>query len=299
MEPTTDDRRQGAYEPASIQARHIFYGREAADRTLTLRFQRYGAPMGLYEYFTGDALDGSVWLPYYLPHWSSRAASAATYGVRDGELRLSIPADQPLWCPGVHETPLRVSCVQSAGFSGPVGSSRGGQPFKEGQLVAEEQDDFWGYTPLYGHIEMRARAVISPQSMVAFWMSGIEDAPQHSGEICVMEVFGDAVGEGTASVGMGLHKFRDPVLTEDFAAERLPIDVAEFHTYGVDWRPDSLTFTLDGTPVKRVAQSPNYPVQLMIGVFDFPAKADPSSPDVPVPELVVSHVVGHDLADVR
>jgi hypothetical protein len=31
----------------------------------------------------------------------------------------------------------------------------------------------------------------------------------------------------------------------------------------------------------------------MIGVFDFPAKADPSSTDVPVPELVVSHVVGH------
>ena len=251
--------------------------------------------MRLDEHFTGDTLDGSVWLPYYLPHWSSRAASAATYAVRDGELRLSIPADQPLWCPGVHETPLRVSCVQSAEFSGPVGSSLGGQPFKEGLLVAEEQEEFWGYTPLYGHIEMRARAMISRRSMVAFWMSGIEDTPEHSGEICVMEVFGDAVGEGTANVGMGLHEIRDPVLTEDFAAEPLPIEVSDVHTYGVDWRPGSLTFTLDGTPVKRVAQSPDYPVQLMIGVFDFPDKADLSAPDVPVPELVVSHVLGHGL----
>jgi Glycosyl hydrolases family 16 len=245
--------------------------------------------------FAGDELDRSVWVPYYLPHWSSRAASTATYAVRDGELRLSIPADQGLWCAGVHERPLRVSCIQSANFSGPVGSAVGGQPFQDGLLVTEEQDEFCGYTPLYGHIEIRARGVITPRSMVAFWLSGIEDTPQHSGEICVMEVFGDAVREGSADVGMGLHKFRDPALIEDFSAEPLDIDVAEFHTYGVDWRPGSLTFTVNRERVKRVAQSPNYPVQLMIGVFDFPDRTDPSSRDVPVPEMVVSHVAGHPL----
>jgi Glycosyl hydrolases family 16 len=245
--------------------------------------------------FAGDDLDRSVWVPYYLPHWSSRAASAATYTVRNGALRLSIPADQGLWCEGLHERPLRVSCIQSANFSGPVGSTVGGQPFKEGLLVAEEQDEFWGYTPLYGHVEIRARGIITPRSMVAFWMSGIEDTPQHSGEICVMEVFGDAVRDGSADVGMGLHKFRDPALIEDFSADPLNIDVAEFHTYAVDWRPGSLTFIVDGEPVKHIGQSPNYPVQLMIGVFDFPDKADRSSADVPVPEMVVSHVIGHPL----
>ena len=30
------------------------------------------------EQFDGNELDPAVWLPYYLPHWSSRAASAAT-----------------------------------------------------------------------------------------------------------------------------------------------------------------------------------------------------------------------------
>jgi hypothetical protein len=44
--------------------------------------------------------------------------------------------------------------------------------------------------------------------------------------------------------------------------------------------------------VKYIGQSPNYPVQLMIGVFDFPDKADPDATDVPVPEMIVTHVTG-------
>ena len=74
------------------------------------------------ERFDGDALDPDVWFPYYLPHWSSRAESAASYEVRDGELHLTIPVDQGLWCADVHDEPLRVSCIQSGSFSGPVGS---------------------------------------------------------------------------------------------------------------------------------------------------------------------------------
>jgi len=31
------------------------------------------------DHFADDALDTAVWLPYHLPHWSSRASSAATY----------------------------------------------------------------------------------------------------------------------------------------------------------------------------------------------------------------------------
>ena len=70
--------------------------------------------MELDERFAGTDLDHDVWVPYYLPHWSSRADTAATYQVRDGELRLSIPAEQGLWCEGVHETPLRASVIASA-----------------------------------------------------------------------------------------------------------------------------------------------------------------------------------------
>ena len=56
-----------------------------------------------------------------------------------------------------------------------------------------------------------------------------------------------------------------------------------------------MAFSVDGEVVRRVDQAPDYPVQLMIGVFDFPAKAASDEADVPVPELVVSHVRGRPL----
>ena len=44
--------------------------------------------------------------------------------------------------------------------------------------------------------------------------------------------------------------------------------------------------------MRRIDQSPNYPTQLMIGLFDFPAR-DPSGVWADhVPELVVSSVKG-------
>ena len=56
----------------------------------------------LVEEFDGTDLDTSVWLPHYLPAWSSRAETAATYEIRDSCLVLSIPPHQRLWMPAEH-----------------------------------------------------------------------------------------------------------------------------------------------------------------------------------------------------
>ena len=74
---------------------------------------------------------------------------------------------------------------------------------------------------------------------------------------------------------------------------RRALDVRRLHAYGVDWRPGSLAFDIDGEVVRRLEQAPDYPVQLMIGVFDFPAKAAPGP--APLAELVITHVRGHPL----
>jgi hypothetical protein len=247
------------------------------------------------ETFAGSDLDRRVWFPFYLPHWSSRATSAATYEIAGGELRLTIADDQPLWCADRHAEPMRVSCLQTGSYAGPLGSTVGQQPFADGLAVSEEQPTFWGYTPHFGSLEVTMRGTVDPRSMIAFWLSGIEDAPERSGEICVAEIFGDAVAEGVAQVGMGVHRFRDPDLTEEFATEPLRLDVGEDHTYAVDWRPGSLVFSVDGAVVRELAQAPDYPVQLMLGVFEFPDRHRDLIDHGPAPELVVSRVRGRSL----
>ena len=249
------------------------------------------------EQFSGHSIDLDVWSPYYLPHWSSRSQSRATHWVHGGALHLNIPDHQPRWCPDTHEVPLRVSCVQTGNYSGPVGSTIGQQPFRPGLVVKEEQPTFWGYTPLYGQIEVRMRATITPRSMFAFWMSGIEDEPERSGEICVAEVFESGIHGGSVEVGMGVRRFRDLALDDDFSPASVSIDVTQFHTYGVEWRPGSVAFRVDGETLRRLDQAPDYPMQLMIGVFDFPDKAPSGAnqapvPELPIPELVVSSVRG-------
>jgi hypothetical protein len=240
--------------------------------------------------FDAAELNRNVWLPHYLPAWSSCAETAATYAIKDSCLHLTIPASQGLWCAGDHRPPLRVSGIQSGNFSGPVGSTIGQQPYRDGVTVREQQQTFWGWTPEHGYIEIRARGVVTHRSMVAFWLAGIEDQPQRSGEICIGEMFGDGVVAGkSTAVGLGLHAFRDPSVTEDFEAVRLPIDVADFHTYAVDWTADKVDFLIEDVLVRTCPRPPAYPMQLMVGVFDFPEKSDGTDAEA-VPELIVDYV---------
>jgi hypothetical protein len=242
------------------------------------------------DHFDARELDTAVWVPHYLPQWSSRAESAATFELAGSELRLTIPPDQGLWCADEHDPPLRVSGIQSGVFSGEVGSTIGQQPFKDGAIVREQQRAQWGWTPEYGLLEVRARMDLSPRSMAAVWMVGREEEPDRSGEICIFEVFGDALengGQPSAAVGMGVHPFRDPKLSDEFDAPRLEIDVREPHTYAAEWRPDRVDFLVDGKHVKTVEQAPDYAMQMMVAVFDFPAQDGPADH---VPVLAVDFV---------
>ena len=150
--------------------------------------------------------------------------------------------------------------------------------------------------PATGRVEISARMRLSARSMAALWLAGFEDDEEQlrCGELCVFEVFGNALGpavDPSAEVGVGIKAFRDPALTQDFAAPRLPIDVLEPHLYAVDWDETEAVFTVDGTVVRRCARPPTYPMQLMLAVFDFPEWST-GDDDHLVPALVVDRVAG-------
>ena len=218
--------------------------------------------------FRGRRLNDELWLPYYLPQWSSRSASAARYALRDGELRLLIEADQPAWCPEFDGW-LRVSSLQTGAFSGRPGSEVGQHRFRNDLVVREEQATAALYTPQYGLFEARARAIDDPNNMVSLWMIGYEDEPERSAEICVFEIFGRDVEADHAAVGMGVHPFGDRTIVDEFAAEGVAIDARDFHTYAAEWTQSHVAFYVDGRLIKVVQQSPAYPMQFMLGVYEF------------------------------
>jgi hypothetical protein len=248
-----------------------------------------GYELDVEDDFAGSSLNDQLWIPYYLPHWSSRSASATRYALRDGALRLFIEADQPPWCPEFDGW-IRVSSLQTGLFSGPLGSGIGQCHFRDGLVVREEQANVALYTPRYGLFEMRARAVDDPNNMVALWMIGYGDEPHRSAEICVFEIFGRDITAHDAAIGMGLHPFGDATIVDDFAPERVNIDARDFHTYAAEWTPDQVGFYVDDRLIKVVDQSPAYPMQFMVGIYEFADGPVPRSPAERYPkEFVIDH----------
>lgn len=239
--------------------------------------------------FGRPELDRSRWLPYYLPQWSSRDQAAARYVITDGALRLRIEADQQPWCPEF-DGDVRVSSVQTGVFSGAVGSTVGQHRFSTSVVVREVQAELRLYTPHYGVVELRAKALDDPNVMVALWMIGFEDEPDRSAEICVCEIFGREVEPNRALVGMGVHPFGDPRIIDDFEKVSADVDVRQFHVYTAEWTPQYVAFFLDGERVKLVEQSPAYPMQLMLGIYEF--EHDEAADAYPK-EFVVDHVRGY------
>jgi hypothetical protein len=256
---------------------------------------KLGYELEFEDTFDGPELDRSRWVPYYLPHWSSRDVTAARYRIDDGTLRLRIDEDQPPWCPE-WDAGIRATVIQTGLFAGLLGSSIGQLHFADDLRVREEQTEERLYTPEYGIIETRFQAIADPRCMVALWMIGFEDEPERSGEICIAEIFGRNMSADRAAVGMGIHPFGDPGLKDEFAAESLAIDAREFHVYAAEWTPDGVAFFVDNELVKTARQSPSYPMQLMLGVYEFPADefgdADDGAERTHPKEFVVDYVRG-------
>jgi hypothetical protein len=212
-------------------------------------------------------LDNRKWLPHYLPHWSTIERTRPRYEIKNSCLTLRIDADQEPWCPEFNGA-VKVSNLQTGQFSGPVGSLAGQHRFAAELVVREEHPAQRLFLMHYGRLEMRAKAKIGRANVAALWLIGFEDTPERSAELCLIEIKGWEIETGTALLGYGVKPWQDPRLVSDFHEDRLSVDVSEFHIYALEWSEDEVVFFLDGRPLRRIAQSPDYPMQLMLNLYE-------------------------------
>ena len=220
------------------------------------------------ENFAGPALDPGRWVAHYLPQWTTAERSAARYELHPGLLRLRIDADQPAW--RVEDGEMRVSNLQTGTFSGPAGSRAGQHRHRPDLVVATPQPARRLYTPSGGLAEAVMRANPDPTCMLAFWLVGFEQSPEASGEICVAELFGHAIGRERSAVRAGVKAHNDPRLAWDVEDVSLELDATDWHTYGAAWSSDEIRFFVDDALVRTVRQRIDYPLQLMVDLFEFP-----------------------------
>jgi len=224
------------------------------------------------EDFTGPELDPARWIAHYLPHWTTPERSAARYDLEPGVLRLRIDADQPAW--RVEDGEMRVSNLQTGSFSGPAGSELGQHRHRTGLTVVTPQPARRLYTPSSGVAEAVLRASADPTCMLAFWLVGFEESPEQSGEICVAELFGNAIGPQRSRVRIGVKAHNDPRLEWDMEEVQLEIDATDWHTYAAEWSEGEIRFSVDDRLVRTVRHRLDYPLQVMVDLFEFPEGGD-------------------------
>ncbi|HEY5822012.1 MAG TPA: hypothetical protein VIT20_08545, partial [Propionibacteriaceae bacterium] len=100
---------------------------------------RPGYVLEFAEDFRGEIIDETRWVPFYCPHWSSRAATRARTGRSEGRLVLEVVDGQSPWS-REWDGELRASVLQTGLFSGPVGSPEGQLRFRDDLVVREAQE---------------------------------------------------------------------------------------------------------------------------------------------------------------
>ena len=219
--------------------------------------------------FSGADLEAARWIDHYLPHWTTPDRSAARY-VLDGDgLRLLIEAGQPAWRP--EDGAMRVSNLQTGSFSGPRDSRIGQHRHRQDLVVRSPQPTRRLWTPSEGLVEATMRASGDPTCMLALWLVGFEEgAPEESGEICVAELFGNAVGRDRSQVRLGVKAHHDPGLSTTMVDLVLDLDATEEHTYAAEWDVRGVRFYVDDLLVHTDEQTLDYPLQVMVDLFEFP-----------------------------
>jgi beta-glucanase (GH16 family) len=124
-------------------------------------------------------------------------------------------------------------------------SDWGGQNYTSAKLMTKGLASW-----TYGFFEIRAKLPCARGTWPAIWMLPDKGSWPEGGEIDIME----HVGSSPSVVHATLHTalFTHSKGTQRGAATQVPTSCSAFHTYQLDWRPDSITIGVDGKAYMRI-----------------------------------------------
>lgn len=145
------------------------------------------------------------------------------------------------------------------------------------QFTSGELNTYHSFSQLYGYFEVRAELPAGQGLWPAFWLLPADGT--WPPEIDVFEVLGNS----PTTLYTTVHSNDLGSLSQEALASTVANTSTGFHTYGVDWEPDYITWYFDGQAVYRVAtpadlNKPMYMI-LNLGVGgNWPGLADSTTP---------------------
>jgi len=188
------------------------------------------------------SINSNVWANNYW--WGTNSGTQTTFNPS----ALSINSN------GLNITATQTPLKSNAGITNPYTSgllSSGG--VKGGQAP--------GFSFTYGYVETTSKVAPGQGMWSALWM--LPQDYNNTDELDVMEILGRQPNYYTAAYHFGSSYFEPPDGT-------VPVDLTTgFHTYGVDWEPDHITWYFDGTPLGTFTNSSviiNRPMYLILNL---------------------------------
>jgi beta-glucanase (GH16 family) len=150
------------------------------------------------------------------------------------------------------------------------GLNKRGQPYNSGLITT-----FSSFNQLYGYFEMRAQLPAGPGLWPAFWMLPKDHSwpPELDGV--------EMLGRDPGTLYFSTHTKIDGHDVGHTIPVKVPDVSKGFHTYGVDWRPDTITWYFDDKAVASAPTPPDMhkPMYMLINLAVGKSGSWPGAPD--------------------
>jgi beta-glucanase (GH16 family) len=239
----------------------IWLGQGSGVRASALRSQ--GGPPGgpaawhldFDDEFSGTSLDTTRWQYCYSPPPVGLGCSGGGNGEMNWYVQNAISVhDGYLWIEAQHQ-PVQTTDGETLNYTS--------------GLI-----ETWNhYSFTYGYIEARFKVPAGTGLWPAFWAMPADHASNP--ELDAMEIR----GQYPNILWMTLHYY-DQLgnVGSDYREWQGPNFSAGYHTIGVDWEPDSLTWYVDGVALKRITHSNEIPKKPMVLILNLAVGGDWNGP---------------------
>ena len=66
--------------------------------------------------------------------------------------------------------------------------------------------------------------------------------------------------------------------------------MTEFNTFAAEWTPRGVSFFINDVHIRTIAQSPDYPMQFMVNIYDLGESTQSTGPM----EFILDHVAAYE-----